>query len=80
MPAGGKLCYVKLHYYPDTDTLAIRMADRPTVESAEIAPDVVTDFDVDGNLVGIDIDLASTKVDLTTLETDLLPNREMKVA
>lgn len=71
---------MKLHYYPDTDTLAIRLSDRPTVESSEIAPDVVADFDADGNLTGIDIDLASKKVDLSTLETDRFPNRIMKVA
>jgi uncharacterized protein YuzE len=34
---------------------------------------LVADLDVDGQVVGLDIDGASTKLDLTTLETIALP-------
>ena len=59
---------MKIRYFPDTDTLSIRLNDRPSTESEEVAPDVVVDFDADGGVVGFEIDLASSKVDLKALE------------
>ena len=38
------------------------------MESREVADDVVLDFDAVGNLVGVDIDHASDKVELDRLE------------
>jgi uncharacterized protein YuzE len=38
------------------------------MESEEIAPDVVVDFDEAGAVVGLEIDLASSKVDLKNLD------------
>ena len=64
---------MKLHYYPETDSLYIDLNDRPGVESIEVADGVVADFDGDGNIVGIDIDQASKKLNLRTLETESLP-------
>jgi uncharacterized protein YuzE len=64
---------MKLHYYPETDSLSIELSDKPSVDSQEIADGLVVDFDADGNVVGIDIDRASRKLDLTTLETGVLP-------
>ena len=59
---------MKIQYFQDTDTLSIRLNDKPSLESEEIAPDVVVDFDAEGGVVGIEIDLASSKVDLKSLE------------
>jgi uncharacterized protein YuzE len=64
---------VKLHYYPETDSLYINLSERPSVESEEAAPGVVLDFDAEGHLVGIDIDNASNHLDLTKLETESIP-------
>jgi uncharacterized protein YuzE len=64
---------MKLHYYRDTDSLYIDLADRPSAESRQVAPGVVLDFDASGVLVGIDIDHASRKLDLTKVETVALP-------
>jgi uncharacterized protein YuzE len=50
---------VKFHYYPDTDSLYVDLSERTSVDSLEVAPGVVLDFDVEGRLVGIDIDHAS---------------------
>ncbi len=61
------------HYYKDTDSLYIDLAERPAADSREVAPGVVLDFDADGHLVGIDIDHASTIVSLSRLEADSLP-------
>jgi uncharacterized protein YuzE len=64
---------MKFNYYPETDSLHIDLAERPSVESQEVAPGVVLDFDRDGRLVGIDIDQASTVVNLSRVETKSLP-------
>ncbi|HDS83581.1 MAG TPA: DUF2283 domain-containing protein [Phycisphaerales bacterium] len=64
---------MKLNYYPDTDSLYIDMADRPSTESKVISDGVVLDYDKDGNLVGIDLDNASRIVDLKELVLNKLP-------
>ena len=58
---------MKLAYYPDTDSLYIDLAERSSSESREISEGVVLDYDAEGNLVGIDIDNASRKVQLGQL-------------
>ena len=70
---------MKLHYYPDTDSLYIDLNAKPSTESKEVAEGVVVDFDEEGNIVGIDIDHASTKLDLKTLETQALPAQSVKI-
>jgi uncharacterized protein YuzE len=64
---------MKLNYYADTDSLYIDLSERPSVESREITEGVVLDYDAEGNLVGIDIDNASRKVDLKKLTLNKLP-------
>ena len=64
---------MKLHYYPETDSLYIDLNSKPSADSREIADGLVADFDVEGNIVGIDIDHASKKLDLKTLEAVALP-------
>ena len=64
---------MKLNYYPDTDSLYIDLSERPSAESREISDGVVLDYDAEGNLVGIDIDNASRKVDLKNLTLNKLP-------
>jgi uncharacterized protein YuzE len=56
---------MKLNYYQETDSLYIDLSDRTSIESKEVAPGVVVDFDVAGTLVGIDIANASKLLDLT---------------
>lgn len=62
-----------LNYYADTDSVYIDLAERTSVESREISEGVVLDYDAEGNLVGIDIDNASRKVDLKNLTLNKLP-------
>ena len=64
---------MKLHYYPETDSLYIDLNARPSADSQEIADGLVVDFDAAGNVVGIDIQDASRKLDLQTIETEALP-------
>jgi len=71
---------VKLHYYPDTDSLYIDLNARPSADSREITEGLVVDFDSDGRVVGIDIQHASEIMDLKTLETESLPAGKTKLA
>ena len=64
---------MKLSYFPETDSLYIDLSERPSAESREISEGVVLDYDDRGNLVGIDIDNASKKVDLKRLVLSKLP-------
>ncbi len=64
---------MKVHYYPETDSLYIDLSQKIGVDSQEVAPGVVLDFDAEGHLVGIDIDHASHFVDLSQLEAEALP-------
>ena len=66
---------MKVNYYPDTDSLYIDLSERPSVESREISDGVVLDYDDKGNLVGIDIDNASSKVELHKLVVSKLPGK-----
>jgi uncharacterized protein YuzE len=64
---------MKLSYYPETDSLYIDLSEKTSVESKEISEGVVLDYDAEGKLVGIDIDNASTKVQLKELSLRKLP-------
>jgi uncharacterized protein YuzE len=64
---------MKIDYYPETDSLYIDLSEKSSVESKEISEGVVLDYDAEGNLVGIDIDNASTKVQLKELSLRKLP-------
>jgi uncharacterized protein YuzE len=69
---------MKLHYYPETDSLYIDLNSKPSVDSREIVSGLVADFDAEGNVVGLDIDHASQKLDLKSLETTSLPTLATK--
>lgn len=71
---------MKLSYYPETDSLYIDLSEKSSVESREISEGVVLDYDAEGNLVGIDIDNASTKVQLKELSLRKLPAEIKAVA
>jgi len=64
---------MKLHYYPETDSLYIELKTTPGAETREVADGLVVDLDADGNVVGFDIDHASRKLDLSKVETIALP-------
>ncbi len=64
---------MKLNYHPETDSLYIDLSEQTSVESREISEGIVLDYDANGNLVGIDIDNASEKVDLHKLTISRLP-------
>jgi len=53
---------VKVRYDPEVDVLSILLSDVPVDESDETKPGVVLDYDVAGNLVGIEILNASKRM------------------
>ena len=71
---------MKLHYYPETDSLYIELRSEPGAEVREIADGLNVDIDAAGNVVGFDIDQASQRLDLSTLETIALPIQMTRAA
>ena len=70
---------MKLHYYPETDSLYIEFSEEPGVETREVTDSVIVDIDARGNLVGFDIDRASDQLGLSSLETTALPLRYYRI-
>jgi uncharacterized protein YuzE len=71
---------MKLNYYPETDSLYIDLSEKQSAESREVSEGVVLDYDAGGNLVGIDIDNASRKVQLNQLILSKLPSQVKTIA
>ena len=69
---------MKLHYYPETDSLYVEFKVGPGTETVEVTEGLNVDLDEEGVVVGFDIDHASRRLDLSTLETTALPLYSMK--
>ncbi|MBP9191011.1 MAG: DUF2283 domain-containing protein [Ignavibacteria bacterium] len=70
---------MKLNYYADTDSLYIDLSSKTSVTSEEISEGIVFDFDKDSNIVGLDIDQASLKLDMNELVLSKLPVSLQKI-
>ncbi len=66
---------MKLNYYADTDSLYIDLSDKVSTDTKEIAAGINLDFDEAGEIVGIDIDNASKKINLEELTINQVPAR-----
>ena len=71
---------MRIEYFPDTDSLYIDLAERAGVDAQEVGEGIVIDLDADGHPVGIDIDQASRRLDLRTLDLRRFPLGAEKVA
>ena len=69
---------MKLHYYPETDSLYVEFKSGPGAETLEVTDGLNVDLDDKGEVVGFDIDHASRRLDLSTLETEALPLHSVK--
>jgi uncharacterized protein YuzE len=54
---------MKVTYDSEVDVLRILLSNRPIEESDEEKPGVVLDYDMDGNIVGLEILDASKRVE-----------------
>lgn len=70
---------MKLHYYSETDSLYVELKAGSGTETREVATGLNVDLDANGDVVGFDIDHASKRLDLSTLETEALPVRTYRV-
>ncbi len=66
-------------YKPDA-AAGIDLSEQTSVESREVSDGVVLDYDARGNLVGIDIDNASTKAEIHNLVISRLPASPQPIA
>ncbi len=64
---------MKINYYKETDSLYIDFSSKTSSDSKEISEGIVLDYDYDGNIVGIDIDNASHKIDLKEVILSKIP-------
>ena len=64
---------MKLNYYKDTDSLYIDLSSQPSAESREVSEGIILDFDAKGDIVGIDIDNASRKINLKEVILNKIP-------
>lgn len=46
---------MKTHYDAEADALYLRFADAPVIESEELRPGIIFDFDADGRIVAVEI-------------------------
>jgi len=71
---------MKLSYYEETDSLYIDLSSKNSVDSKEVSEGVVLDYDAEGNIVGIDIDNASRKLDLKEVNINRLPIHMQRIS
>jgi uncharacterized protein YuzE len=60
-------------YHPDTDMLYIKLTEGISIESEEVASGIILDFDEQNRVIGIEIEDASTFINLSRLEVSALP-------
>ena len=46
---------IRLHYDQDTDAAYLRFSQSAVVESEEVAPNAVLDYDSEGRMVGMEV-------------------------
>lgn len=65
---------MKMHYDQKTDALYLRLDDSKIIESAEVQPGIVLDFDANNQVVGVEILRVKERVpsaDLKHIEFEL---------
>lgn len=64
---------MNFEYHPDTDMLYIKLSSGVSVESEEVSPGVVVDYDENNHAIGIEIEDASKFIDMSHLELTAMP-------
>jgi uncharacterized protein YuzE len=66
---------MRLEYFSDTDTLYIELRKGPGADAQEVAEDVVLDFNEAGEVIGIEIEHASQRMDLGDFHLSAIPTK-----
>jgi len=69
---------MKIHYDPQTDSLYIHLSTKPGVDSVVLSDNIVVDIDEKDEPVGIDIQHASKKLNLSELVTQNIPTKKSR--
>lgn len=64
---------MRLEYFRDTDTLYIQLRNVPGADAQEVAEDIVLDYDATGEVVGIEIEHASQRINLADFQLSSIP-------
>lgn len=65
---------MKIEYYPETDSLYIKLKPGVEAEGAEVAPGIVLHYTSDDEVTAVEMDSRASKlVDLSRLEVEGLP-------
>ena len=59
---------MKMHYDQKTDALYLRLDDSKIIESAEVQPGIVLDYDANNQVVGVEILRAQERVPAADLK------------
>jgi uncharacterized protein YuzE len=71
---------MRLQYYPDRDSLYVQFGPGDAVQTQELAEGINLDIDESGTIIGLDIDHASRKLDLSVLANVELPKSAQRSA
>lgn len=71
---------MKLHSYPEADSLYVAFGASPGTDKIEAIDGLNVDLDANGEVVGFDINHASQRLDLHTLETEALLIHHVKAS
>lgn len=63
---------MKARYFKDTDTLYLELRATEVVETRDLDSDTIIDYDADGNVVGITLEHAKTKVGGERVEFEMV--------
>ncbi|MEW5719064.1 MAG: DUF2283 domain-containing protein [Chloroflexota bacterium] len=56
---------MKIQYFSDTDTVYVQLNDNPVFETKDLDENTVIDVDARGSLIGITIEHAKERADIT---------------
>lgn len=59
---------MKIDYSHEADALYIRFNENVIIDTDEISPEIIMDYNEEGNIIGIEILSASSKVDISDLQ------------
>jgi uncharacterized protein YuzE len=61
---------MQFDYDKTTDSLYIKLAPAGSTESEEVSENLILDYDANGNVVGIDVQHASQRLDMKSIHVE----------